>query len=157
MAESTDPPVPSIPIPPPAALEPTPVVRPATTTPGYPPSPAPASPYVPPAAAGATVYPPSAAGGTAYPAAAYGAVPAQPQGLAIASMICGIAGLVLLGFLSSLAAVITGHIAARKQPWARGMWITGLITGYIGLVVGALIGAFWVIIIAIGIFESTTI
>jgi hypothetical protein len=72
-------------------------------------------------------------------------------------MICGIAGLVLLGFLSSLAAVITGHIAARKQPWARGMWITGLITGYIGLVVGALIGAFWVIIIAIGIFESTTI
>jgi hypothetical protein len=62
---------------------------------------------------------------------------APPQGLSITSMILGISGLVLLlfgiGLLPSIAAVITGHLAKRSQPHARGMWITGLITGYIGI------------------------
>ena len=64
-------------------------------------------------------------------------------------MICGISGLLLtlfsFGFLPALAAVITGHIAAKNQPWARGMWVTGLITGYIGLAINVLIGIFVVI------------
>jgi hypothetical protein len=51
-------------------------------------------------------------------------------------MVTGIGGLVLwlfgLGFLPSLAAVITGHLAVKRQPYAKAFWLTGLITGYIG-------------------------
>jgi hypothetical protein len=72
------------------------------------------------------------------------------QGLSIASMVCGIAGLLLalfgLGFLVSVAAVITGHIAQRKQPYARPFWLTGLITGYVGVGIGAITIIFFVAI-----------
>jgi hypothetical protein len=65
--------------------------------------------------------------------------PARPQGLSIASLITGIVGVLFcsfgFGFLPSLAAVITGHIARRRQPYSRGMWLTGLITGYVGLAI----------------------
>jgi len=70
--------------------------------------------------------------------------PAAPQGLAIASMICGIGGLLFtffgFGFLPALAAVILGHLAQKRQPHAKGMWITGLITGYIGVGIGLILG-----------------
>lgn len=97
-----------------------------------------------------------------YPA--YGA-PAFPaarpnSGAAIASLVCGIAGLVLgFGFfwaffplLISIAAVITGHIALKKLKQnpglgGRGMAIAGLITGYVGT--GFLVIT---VIIAIGTF-----
>ena len=66
----------------------------------------------------------------------------SPQGLSVASMVCGITGIVasfaLLGLLPALAAVITGHLAARRQPLARPFWLTGLITGYVGLAISLL-------------------
>ncbi|MDQ1544544.1 MAG: hypothetical protein QOK08_2182 [Actinomycetota bacterium] len=66
------------------------------------------------------------------------AAPAQPSGLAIASMILGIVGVLFsffygFGLFPAIAAIITGHIARKKQPHARGFWLAGLITGYVGL------------------------
>jgi len=84
------------------------------------------------------------------PAPGYAPPPAgPPQGLSIASMVCGIAGLFLtmfgFGFLPALAAVITGHIAQRSQPLAKPFWLTGIITGYVGLAINLVIGAVVVI------------
>ncbi len=116
---------------PPAAPVPPPVATPAPAAPA---SVGPAAAPVPPA----TPVPP-AYGAQPYPPAqpySYGPT-APPQGLSITSMILGISGLVLLffwiGLLPSIAAVITGHLAQRSQPHARGFWLTGLITGYIGV------------------------
>lgn len=118
-------------------------------------------PAVPGPTAAAPVAPPSAAP----PASPYGAPPtsyapapaAPPQGLAIASFICGIGGLLLVwigfGLPASIAAVITGHLAQRRQPQARGFWITGLITGYLGILVGVVVGIF-IIGILIAVFSA---
>ena len=58
-------------------------------------------------------------------------------------MVCGILGVLssfaLFGILPSIAAVITGHIAVRREPAARGFWLTGIITGYVGIVVSILV------------------
>jgi hypothetical protein len=45
------------------------------------------------------------------------------------------------GLLPSIAAVITGHLARKRQPYARGMWLTGLICGYVGIGISLL----WII------------
>ncbi|MDQ1561736.1 MAG: hypothetical protein QOE85_1077 [Actinomycetota bacterium] len=86
------------------------------------------------------------------------AAPAQPSGLAIASMILGIVGVLFsffygFGLFPAIAAIITGHIARKKQPHAHGFWLAGLITGYIalGLSLLAIIG-----IIALFAFIGTT-
>jgi len=95
---------------------------------------------------------------------AYGAAPAYgtpgpPQGLSLASMITGIGGLVLsffgVGLLASIAAVITGHMATKRQPYAKGLWLTGIITGYVGILfaliaIGFII-FFFVIAVAAGV------
>jgi len=135
----------------------TPPVPPSVAEAGYGISPEPAQPnpyaeptpyvapgaYATPAPYGTT--PAYGAAPTAYNPA-YGATPGygQPQGLAIASLVTGIAGIlgsfVFIGFLPGLAAVILGHLAQRRQPYARGFWLTGLITGYISAAIGLLIG-----------------
>ena len=64
----------------------------------------------------------------------------KASGLAIASMICGLLGFVTLG-LTGIAAVITGHLAnsaikkANGALAGRGMSITGLITGYLSILI----------------------
>ena len=86
-----------------------------------------------------------------YPTPGY--PPSRPNsGLAVTSLVCGIAGLVLvwalIPLLASIAAVITGHLALtqiRRNPMlgGRGMAIAGLILGYAGvafLIIGILIG-----------------
>lgn len=118
----------------------------APPTPGYSPAgygyqaPAnpPTSPYLQPGEAGYGAQP--VAGQPVYAQPAYGQPqygypPVAPKGLAITSMVLGIVGIISFGFftIASIAAIITGHIAQRKQPYAKSFWITGLITGYIGL------------------------
>jgi hypothetical protein len=77
----------------------------------------------------------------------------QPCGLAIASMVCGIASIVMLvcyliGALPGIAAVICGHMAMKKirqAPHAvagHGMALTGLITGYCSIFITAA-GLIW--------------
>lgn len=108
------------PAPQPAQNQPVPPAYSPTTPPAY-------APY------GAPVYP-------AAPA------PRPTSGLAITSLICGIAGVVLvwaiIPVLASIAAVITGHMAlgqTRRDPavGGRGMAITGLILGYATIAIAA--------------------
>lgn len=81
------------------------------------------SPYVPPIAPG-------------------GATAALPTcGLAIASLICGVMGLISCLLVPGIPAVICGHMAMKRvaDPAARvtgrGMAIAGLIMGYLALVI----------------------
>lgn len=139
-----------------------PPVEPNPATPAVTPPPAPANPY---AAPGSTPANPYAAPGQ-YPAAGgyqqgrpdpYAAVPQQPypgytggyaaalaKGLSLTSMILGIVSIFCFGFLAAIPAVILGHMAQRREPYARGMWMTGLITGYIGLGLSLLLAVFYV-------------
>lgn len=77
----------------------------------------------------------------AQPYAGYPTAPAAPRALSITSMSLGIAGIVLgwmIPLLPSIAAVITGHLAQRREPAGRAFWLTGLITGYVGIALAAL-------------------
>lgn len=80
-----------------------------------------------------------------------GYAPTPPRGLSITSMVLGILSLLFscvafFGLLVGAGAVITGHLAARREPHARGMWLTGLITGYIGAGIALLWGVMFVAI-----------
>ena len=83
-------------------------------------------------------YSPPAPGYSAYGAPAY-PVSRPSSGLAVTSLICGIAGIVLswaiIPVLASIAAVVTGHLALRQTRanpalGGRGMAFAGLIMGY---------------------------
>lgn len=84
-------------------------------------------------------YLPPSAGGPAY----YPVAPMSTSGLAIASMVCGIAGYLTCYFVGilGLPAVICGHMALNQihrspVPLAgRGMAIAGLILGYLGILI----------------------
>jgi hypothetical protein len=58
------------------------------------------------------------------------------NGLAIAALICGIAGLFFVPVVGSIVAIILGHIAKRqiaeRGESGDGMAMGGLVTGYIG-------------------------
>lgn len=82
------------------------------------------------------------------PASPYGAPTpgAGPkQGLSLTSFILGLAGLVfswvpILGFLASLAAIIIGFIAKGKEPGApKWMWLVGVITGFVAVVISLIV------------------
>jgi len=80
--------------------------------------------YAPPAASMPTAYAPLAN--------------AKPtSGLAIASLICGVVGLMSCMFIPGIAAVICGHMAMRRthpvtgNQEGRGMAIAGIVTGYL--------------------------
>jgi hypothetical protein len=94
------------------------------------------------------------------PPYSYGApMPAKAPGMAVASMVLGILSVTIglcLWFLPALPilAVVFGHIAlskiaAQRLP-GRGMALTGLITGYVGLGISALI----LILNLVGLFTS---
>ena len=95
---------------------------------------------------------------TAAPYAGASAPPAPTDGLAIASMICGIFSLLLfciygLGIFPGIAAIICGHMAKRKMndggpTGGSGMTTAGLIMGYIGTVLNLI--AILLVIAAIG-------
>jgi len=73
------------------------------------------------------------------------------QGLSLTSFILGLAGLVFswvpfLGFLASLAAIIIGFIAKGKEPAApHWMWLVGIITGFVAIVISIIVVAFFII------------
>ncbi|WP_144795219.1 DUF4190 domain-containing protein [Microbacterium paludicola] len=125
-----------------------------------------AQPYATPSqqypgqAAGASY--PATPQATASPYAAPQYAPGQPyapprpaSGLAITSLVTGIAGIVFswtfVALLASIAAVITGHMALRQtrsdsRIGGRGMAIAGLVLGYAG-------AAILVFTVVIGIFS----
>jgi Domain of unknown function (DUF4190) len=140
-------------------IEPTPAAAapaaaaPVAAAPVAPPVPPTVDPYAQPVQPGyvAPGYAPGYA--PAYQPGYYGA-PQPPKGLSIASMVLGIAGVVLgiwygIGLFPSIAAIITGHMAQKRQPHARGFWIAGLITGYVGLLFSLIGVALLVIVIVV--------
>lgn len=116
---------------------------------------APSNPYANAAAQPAYAQPAYGQPGSAQPYTGTYA-PTPPQGLSIASLICGIGGLLFtfvgFGFLPALAAVILGHIAQKRQPYAKGMWVTGLITGYIGISINSIIGLVFFLALLLPLF-----
>ena len=60
------------------------------------------------------------------------------NGLAIASLICGILSIVCCGLLSGIPAIIMGHMAVGRIKLSgqggRGLAMAGLIMGYISIV-----------------------
>lgn len=88
----------------------------------------------------------------AYGQPSYYGVPPEPKGLSIASMCCGIAAFVGLGFflLPQLAAVILGHMAIKREPAGRGMAIAGLVMGYAGIALAILVAVLIVVGLAVG-------
>jgi hypothetical protein len=132
-------------------------VPPVPPAPGAPSEPADAtppaaSPYSPPPAYAAA--PPSYTPPAPNPYAVNSG-PVEPKGLSIASMVTGIASVVFslffFGFLPGVAAVVLGHIAQRRQPAGRPFWLTGLITGYVGILIALVQGAFLVFFVIVGI------
>ena len=75
--------------------------------------------------------------------------PTQPMqkdnGLAIASLICGIAAYIVIPFLGALAAIIMGHIALSQIKDSngllkgKGMATAGLVLGYVQIGLGVLV------------------
>ena len=62
------------------------------------------------------------------------------DGMAIASLVCGILGLILCGLFTGIPAIICGHISLSRIKSAttpiqgKGMAITGLILGYLSVI-----------------------
>jgi hypothetical protein len=75
----------------------------------------------------------------------YGATPGATSGLAIASMVCGIVGILMcfcyLSGLCGIPAVICGHMALNRigqspiPVGGRGMAIAGLVLGYLDILI----------------------
>ncbi|MGO7984060.1 hypothetical protein ACC691_40180, partial [Rhizobium johnstonii] len=66
--------------------------------------------------------------------------------------IAGIVGFVLAwifgsGILFSIAAVILGFLGRKKEPAAKGMWLTGIILGFVGILIAVIFIIFWIIAI----------
>lgn len=129
---------------------------PGATAPGYPAAGTPAYPGQAPAYPGtaAPTYPGQA---PAYPAPGafaspygYVAPPAPPSnGLAITSLILGIATMVfcwvpVLALLTGIAAIITGIVALRRSQ-SKGLAIAGLITGALGAIISLLMTIFMIL------------
>lgn len=76
---------------------------------------------------------------TGYAQPAYGGYPTAPKTntLAIVALISGISAFVFLPFIGSIAAIITGHMSLNQLKTSgengRGLGLTGLILGYVGL------------------------
>lgn len=84
----------------------------------------------------------------AYGVAVYPAVPPQPKGLSVASMVLGLVSLVAgFTFVVPLVGLILGILGVRREPAGRGMAITGII-------ISALILLIWVVIIGFIVFAG---
>ncbi len=71
----------------------------------------------------------------------YGVPPRRTNGLAVASLVCGI-GQVFFWFLAAIPAVVLGHMARRQIRQTgedgAGMALAGLILGWVGIVLSVL-------------------
>lgn len=68
---------------------------------------------------------------------------APPRTLSLTALILGAGGL-LLGWtllgLPSLAAVVLGHLALKREPEGRTLATVGLVLGYLGIAAGVVLG-----------------
>lgn len=88
-----------------------------------------------------------------YPEQYYYGIAAQPKPLSIASLVCGLAS-VIMGWLlvPQIAAIVTGHLALNREPAGRGLSIAGLVLGYLFLLG---YGALWLLLlIGLAVFRA---
>lgn len=122
---------------------------PAYSAPAAPATPAPGTPAAGPYTSGAPAAP--AANPYAAPAAGYAAAGPVKQTLSLISFIAGLVG-ILLGFIGwgllfSIAAVVLGFMGKKREPQApKWMWLTGLITGWVGIALNVIVFVFVVIV-----------
>ena len=45
-----------------------------------------------------------------------------------------------VGGFFALAGVIMGHIAQKREPWAKGFWVAALIAAYVGVGISLISG-----------------
>ena len=88
-------------------------------------------------------------------------VATQSSAFAVTSLVTGIVGFVLawvplVGFASSIVAVVFGILGIRKKT-NKGMAIAGLVLGGITLVIGFLVAMFWFIALAAASTTDPTI
>ena len=89
------------------------------------------------------------------------APPAGPRTLlSTLSLVAGIVAVATVLFtlgatvVLAVAAVVLGHLASRREPHARGRWLGGLVTGYVGVIAAICL---WVGLLAFSIaFASTS-
>jgi hypothetical protein len=125
-----------------------------------PPASAPLAGSVPPPAPSPSPYA-APAPGQQSPYAAPGG-PGPKQTLSLTSFIVGLAGLLILswipilGLLVGIAAVVLGFMAKGREPGAPSwMWIVGVISGFVTILVNLLITVF-VLILPLVVFGSLT-
>lgn len=127
---------------------PDPYPPPSGAAPGSPPGEVPTQPAYPAAAYGA----PSAPPGYGYPAYPYPVAP-PTNGMAIASLVCSLAGLAV--GLSAPVGAILGHIARRqireRGEGGDGMALAGIIVGWVltGILALCCVGYVGVVVFAI--------
>jgi hypothetical protein len=116
---------------------------------GYGPPPGQPPPYGPPPPG----YPPPSGYPPPYPQ------PAPPNnGLAVASLVMGIAGLTFFPIVASIGAIISGFISKNQidqsngAEGGRGMATAGIVTGFIGIVLWVLFIVVFVLLL--GIFNE---
>jgi len=53
-----------------------------------------------------------------------------------------------IGFLFGIAAIVLGFIGRNKEPQARGFWLTGIILGFVSLLIAIIYWIFLAIVFA---------
>jgi hypothetical protein len=117
---------------------------PAESTPSYG---APSYQQAPPA----NPYAQAPSGGAPY-GQPYSPVASAPKTLSLIGMIAGIVGIVIslfsggFGLIFSIGAVVLGFLGKRREPAAKGFWLTAIITGFAGILISVIWGIVWVLI-----------
>jgi hypothetical protein len=76
----------------------------------------------------------------------YSPVASAPKTLSLIGMIAGIVGLVVslpgfgFGLIFSIGAVVLGFLGKKREPAAKGFWLTALITGFVGIALSIVFG-----------------
>jgi hypothetical protein len=76
----------------------------------------------------------------------------EPKTLSIISMITGIIGVVSFGWfgIASIAALILGYMGKKREPAAKGFWLTGIITGWVGVALMILVVGGTILLLVLG-------
>lgn len=104
---------------------------------------------------------------SAAPAAPAAGAPAKAPVLSIISLVAGILGflggaIVFIPFIGSVlqlfipaAAVVLGFLGKSKEPQAaKGLWLTGIILGFVGLAIALLGFILWGVVFATADYSS---
>jgi hypothetical protein len=82
----------------------------------------------------------------------YSPVASAPKTLSLIGMIAGIVGIVIslfsggFGLIFSIGAVVLGFLGKKREPAAKGFWLTAIITGFVGILISVIWGIVWVLI-----------